>query len=63
LVALAIAARVMRVAAVPSMHKQMHERARENEEIRQVPECVREVLGPQQNEDDDQKPGANQEGA
>lgn len=53
----------MRVTAVPPMHEQVHERARENEEIGQVPECVREMLGPQENEDDDQEPGADQEGA
>jgi hypothetical protein len=54
---------MMSVATVASVHEQVHERARKNEEIRQVPERVREVLGPQQNEADDQKPGADQEGA
>ena len=56
----------MRVAAmstVTPMHEQVHERARENEEVGQVPESVREMLGPQQNEADDQEAGADEKGA
>jgi hypothetical protein len=54
---------VVRVAAVPSVHEQVHERARKNEKIRQVAEGVREVLGPHQNERDDEERRADQESA
>ena len=51
------------MAPMSTVHKQVHERARKNEKIRQVAEGVREVLGPHQNERDDEERRADQESA
>jgi hypothetical protein len=46
---------------VAAMHEHVHDGACENEEVGQIAEGVRQVLGPQQRETYDQEGGANQE--
>jgi hypothetical protein len=47
--------RVPAMAAVAPVHEHVHERARENQEEGQVAKGMCEVLGPQQEPDDDQE--------
>jgi hypothetical protein len=54
-VALAIGALMMRVPAVAPVHEHVHERACENQKERQIAKSMCEVLGPQQETNDDQE--------
>src|SRR5512145_2980625 len=56
----------MRVAAmstVTPVHEEVHEWARQNEKVGHIAQRVRQVLGPQQNEADDQEAGADEKSA
>jgi hypothetical protein len=48
------------MAPMSTAHEQVHERARKNEKVGQIPERVREVLGPKQDAGDDQKGRADE---
>jgi hypothetical protein len=56
----------MRVTAMPTVtavHEDVHEGARENEQIREIPEGVRQVLGPKKDAANDQEDDAHEKGA